>query len=225
MNTPFHFDLQVIIHPDLEQAIVVYGNMNITTPLLEAFFSLNGIVSRKVSFNLYVRAQEKLDWSVFGPKLNSFVTKATEGYVTELVFSCKEYPAYFEYTQDMHFIFEQHGDWLHCITPANTDFDLYGSDHGMYEHDIIKVPNIHQSILIQRILSKMQVEYFPLYDSTKEGFTIHVRKAQLGAIYGSVAGFVERFKTEVTENFDAFAKTQPEERVPAVLTWESVVVD
>lgn len=223
MNTPARLEIQVITHPDGEQAIVGQGDMLAMTQLIESFLFLNSILPRRVSFNLYIRAQDAPDWKVLAPKMKSFITAATQDYVSTLDFSLKEYPAYFEYRRDLHFVFEQHGDWLHCITPANTDFDLYGSDHGMYEHEIIKVPDIHQQILIERILSKMQVQYFPLYDEKHEGFTIHIRKAQLRAIYGSVAGFVERFKTEVTENFDAFAKMQPEGYVPVTLTWESVL--
>lgn len=210
MNTEnLQLQLNIARHPDGEYELTTLGYLNIDMPLLHAYLAMKNIFFRQVSYHTYVSAQHApSDWKMFIEGFETFVRAAAAQQKVEVTFSAQQFDESTTYTRSMEFIFEKKGEWLYCITPATVDEDLYGSDHGMYEHQIIKVPDIFQAMLIERWFSKHDLPYQPIWEEDREGYKIPVRKANLNFIYDSVEGFVQRMQKEIESMFDVYAKSQ-----------------
>lgn len=218
----FTFQLVVKRHPDGELELETYGNTMINVPLLQMFLALHEIRTRLVSYRLFIPVAVNMpNWEMLTPKLQTLVEYAAKEQNHPLKFSVIHADEQFTYVRPMHFIFKIEEDWIKFITPRNVETDLYGSDHGMYEHVIVLEPDLWQRRILERLLSKWGIEYQPIYDQDLDGFMVHRRKNTLSA-YDERGGFLALFQKEIANLFTEFAKTQPADYQPPALKFETI---
>lgn len=219
MHIPENCGLQLNIetHPDGEQELSCYGNGMINDPVLQAFLALHKIPYRKSSYRILTKTSN--NWGELIPKLKAFLAGIETLYPYQFNLTVQEFPSRNSYDHDMHFIFAQEGDWLEIRMPNCVEFDTYGSDHGMYAHDIIMIADLFQQNLTQRILDKWGIEYFKLRDQALDGYRFNQKHNNLW-VYEETGGFFKKFETEVQELFATFTSTQPADFTAPKVTFE-----
>ena len=151
-TTKFKFALTAKVHPDGETHLSTNGNWTANSSCLELFLNNQAIAFRRMNFGLMT--YQKLDWNKLKRPLKVFLKGFSDSQNSKLVFSVEEIPAETEYKKPMHFQLLWDGEWLNIIAPPSEEIDLYGTDHGAYEHNIVLTPSIHQIFLIQKTVSR-----------------------------------------------------------------------
>lgn len=209
--------LNIETHPDGEQELSCYGNGNINDPVLQAFLALNKIPFRKSSYRTITKIS--YNWSELISKLKAFLTSIETLYPYQFNLTVQELPSRSSYDHDMHFIFAQKDNWLEIRMPNCVEFDTYGSDHGMYAHDIIMIADLFQQRLTERIFDKWGIEYFKLRDQALDGYRFNQKHNNFW-VYDESGGFFKKFETEVKDLFATFAKNQSADFVPPKVSFE-----